>query len=810
MLHGSCCGLVVWRRKVLGLVLAFVCAANLYPRAQAQKAKTSSAEGAAASTPTLLLPSAVAYDAAGNLFFVDTRRNQVFEVSFAGRLSVVAGTGQQGFAGDGDPAANALFNAPQGIALGADNTVYIADTGNQRIRAISNGVVRTIAGTGTRGALGDGGPAIAAALNRPSALAVDTSGGLLVCDTANHRVRRIASGTITTVAGTGQQGFAGDGSPATAAELDSPMGIAVVPDGRVFVADSHNHRIRVIGTDGTIQTFAGSGMRGFSGDGGQATNAQLFLPRGMSVTNSGDVVFADSDNQRVRSIDAQGIISTIAGDGWQGSSPDASAASAASLDSPRGVAAAPYGIASFADPHNHWIQQVAADSKVYIVASPPARTSSVALTLPPAMTYGQGSAAVRVQGAAMPQGDVALVDGNTIICSAKLTAASASIPVNAISAGPHTFTASYAGDGLNPAATSALASVTVQPADVVASADAAQIAYGETVPLLTGSATGVLPQDASFVFVSFFTSAGALAPAGTYPIQAQLSGTGSGNYQLSMAAGSGALKIVPAQSSIAMQAPSPTAYAGLPLVLNAVLRSATSGTPTGEVDFLDGSTIVAKAASVNGIASATYLAPTAGTHTLTATYAGDGNFLGSTSIAVSATISAIPDFTLAAAAPSQSVQAGLIASYALSLAPGGGPFTGSVTFSVTGLPSGAQASFSPSTVVPGATGAAVTMNVQTPASLAHGKNSAPPLVWIGVVVFCLLNKAPRNRKAGFLPLFCVAALVGWGALGCGARTAASSSSSRTVRSFPLTVTATSTNLAGAIVTHTAALSLTVE
>jgi len=226
---------------------------------------------APAQKPPLLLPSAVAYDIAGDLFFVDTNRNQAFEVSLAGSLTTIAGTGVQGFSGDNGPAANAELNAPQGIAVGPNNTIYIADTGNQRIRSIIGDQIATIAGTGVRGFSGDGTSATTAALNTPTALAIDPQGALLLCDTANHRIRRISAGAITTIAGTGVQGFSGDNSAATAAELDSPAGIASASDGRIIFTDSHNHRLRVISPTGIIQTIAGTGNPGFSGDGLAAT-----------------------------------------------------------------------------------------------------------------------------------------------------------------------------------------------------------------------------------------------------------------------------------------------------------------------------------------------------------------------------------------------------------------------------------------------------------------------------------------------------------------------------------------------------------
>jgi len=305
----------------------------------------------------LLLPSAVAYDAAGDLFFVDTNRSQVFEVSLAGVLTTVAGSGTQGFAGDGGMATAAELNSPQGIAVGMDGTVYIADTGNQRIRSITAGQISTYAGSGLAGFSGDSGLANAATLSGPTALAIDTQGNLLLCDTANHRIRRISAGVISTIVGTGVQGFSGDGSAAVSAELDSPVGIAVATDGRIFVSDSHNHRVRVIATDNTIQTFAGTGRPGYSGDGGAAIAASLALPRGISVDAGGSVIFADSNNQRIRSINTRGIISTIGGSGIQGLAADGTASMASAINTPRGLAVSSFGAPVFADTPNQLVRE---------------------------------------------------------------------------------------------------------------------------------------------------------------------------------------------------------------------------------------------------------------------------------------------------------------------------------------------------------------------------------------------------------------------------------------------------------------------
>ena len=770
---------------------------------------------AAAQQPPLLLPSAETYDGAGNLYFVDTNRNQVFEVSLAGALTTIAGTGVQGFSGDGAAATSAELNTPQGIAIGSDGTIYIADTGNQRIRSIASGQIATIAGTGVSGFFGDNGPAIAATLSTPTALAIDAQGDLLLCDTSNHRVRSIAAGVITTIAGMGTQGFSGDGSAATAAELDSPAGIAVATNGNLYIADTHNQRLRAIDSTGVIQTIAGTGTPGYSGDGNPATAAQLSLPRGIVIDGAGNILFADANNQRIRSINPQGIIHTIAGSGVQGFAPDNTPATTAVLNTPRSVAISSFGSPVFSDTPNQLVREVAANGELYTVAIPSApRSSTLSLTTSPTLIYGQGSATVAASGsAATPQGSVTLQAGNTALSTSTLSGGTASFPLTSLSAGTHTLTAAYNGDGLNPATTSTPISISVSPAQVTATASAASVAYGQPIPQLTGTTSGVLPQDASQVSVAFSTPAVLRDAAGSYPINATLSGAASTNYSLAMSGNTGTLHIVPAQSTVTLQPIGQTFYAGQPLTLTAVLASVTSGVPTGEVDFSDGATVVAKATAVSGIAGATYLVSSSGSHSLTAIYKGDGNFLGSTSAAITAPVATVPDFSISAPASSQTVQGGYVASFPIAVSPQGGAFTGSITFSASGLPTGVTATFSPTAIVPGSTGVTVTMNVQTTAlaglTMPHSTQSKfPLLVCIGVPLLAFAAKRRTLPKVSSCWILALSFFL-LGTFGCGARTASSFVQGASQQAT-LTITATGTNIAGAIVVHTTTVSLTVD
>src|SRR3990170_4317252 len=239
----------------------------------------------------------------------------------AGDISTIAGTGTGGFSGDGAAATSAQLYNPHGVAVDGGGNVFIADTANHRIRRVDavTGFISTIAGTGINGFSGDGAAATSAQLDYPYGVAVDGAGNVFIADTINDRIRRVdgVTGLISTVAGTGVGGFSGDGAAATSAQLNNPTGVGV-DGGNVFIADTFNHRIRrVDGVTGLISTVAGSGVGGFSGDGAAATSAQLNKPYGVAVDGNGHVYVGDYFNHRIRKVDADpatvGLVDPAAG-----------------------------------------------------------------------------------------------------------------------------------------------------------------------------------------------------------------------------------------------------------------------------------------------------------------------------------------------------------------------------------------------------------------------------------------------------------------------------------------------------------------
>ena len=295
-------------------------------------------DGGNATAATLSAPRAVAVDSQGNVYVADQANNRVREISGA-TITTIAGTGTGGFSGDGGPATAAELNRPAGVAVDGAGDVYVADTNNQRIRRISAGTITTVAGTGTPGFSGDDGPAAAAQLQYPFGVAVDAQENIYIADTFNNRVREVSSGAIITIAGTSTPGFSGDGGPAMSAQLDFPTAIAVDANGDVYIADSSNNRVREItgrGSGGTITTIAGNGAGGYSGDLGPATSAELFVPYAVAIDDRGGVYISDAGNSVVRKIVA-GTITTIAGGHPGPAGGDGGPAINSSLFSPKGI-----------------------------------------------------------------------------------------------------------------------------------------------------------------------------------------------------------------------------------------------------------------------------------------------------------------------------------------------------------------------------------------------------------------------------------------------------------------------------------------
>jgi sugar lactone lactonase YvrE len=305
-------------------------------------------------------------DAMGNLYIADEYNECIRKVDTNGIITTIAGNGLRGYAGDNGLATQCQLNSPEGLARDALGHLYIADTRNSLIRKVdTNGFITTVAGSQNQG---DGGPATEATLCEPSGVSADLWGNFYIADKYNHRIRKIdETGIITTVAGVGKPGYTGDGGPAIQAQLYHPTGVTVDPLGNFYVADKDNRVIRKIDAEGIISTVAGTGEGGYGGDGGLATQARLY-PTALALDSLGDIYIADKWNDRVRRLDRHGIITTVAGKGVSGYSGDGGPATEAELCEPSGVAIDTIGNLYIADTCNYRIRRVDTNGMISTVA----------------------------------------------------------------------------------------------------------------------------------------------------------------------------------------------------------------------------------------------------------------------------------------------------------------------------------------------------------------------------------------------------------------------------------------------------------
>ena len=328
-----------------------------------------SGDGGAATAAQLNSPMGVAVDAAGTLYIADQVNNRLRQVPAAGTISTAAGNGANGYTGDGGVATSAELYYPCGVTVDPSGPFYIADYQNvvRKVTPAGGALISTVAGTGVYGFGGDGGIGISTTpqveLAHPCGMALDKGGNLYIADSGNNRIRMVnPSGYITTVAGSGYAGFGGDGNYAVFAGLNSPQGVAVNAAGSVYIADTLNNRIRKL-TFGNpagamITTVAGTGTAGFSGDGGPAVNAQIYRPFGVALDAAGNLYFTDGFNNRIRKIDANGIITTVAGSGKAGFSGDGGPATSATLNFPTGIAVDASGKIFVGDTQNNVIRMI--------------------------------------------------------------------------------------------------------------------------------------------------------------------------------------------------------------------------------------------------------------------------------------------------------------------------------------------------------------------------------------------------------------------------------------------------------------------
>jgi uncharacterized protein (TIGR03437 family) len=300
-------------------------------------------------------------DVSGNIFFPDRGNNRIRRIAPNGVITTVAGNGLHSFGGDGGLATAAALDWPAAVVSDAAGNLYIADQHNNRIRRVerTSGMISTFAGSGLHSFSGNGGQARAAALDYPTGLLLDAAGNLYISDQHNAQVRRVrTTGIIEAFAGTGLAEFSGDGGPAVRAAIDWPTGLAVDAAGNIYISDPFNNRIRRVTPDGNINTFAGDGREAFAGDGGPANRASVNHPSGVAVDAAGNVYIADQYNNRIRRVAPDGIITTIAGTGAAAFGGDNGPALQASLNHPSGIAVDSAGNLYIADHINQRVRKI--------------------------------------------------------------------------------------------------------------------------------------------------------------------------------------------------------------------------------------------------------------------------------------------------------------------------------------------------------------------------------------------------------------------------------------------------------------------
>jgi hypothetical protein len=680
-------------------------------------------DGIQATSAPIQLPAGVVADAAGNFYLSDTENFRIRKVTAAGDISTIAGTGSPGYGGDGGPATQALIDAPAGLALDGAGNLYFADTNNHIIRRIDafSHVITTVAGTHeTHGFSGDGGAATSALLTSPEGIAFDEAGDLFIADTGNNVIREVnaATGFISTFAGTGTAGFNGDGPTATLAQLNSPwsVSVAVAQDGSLYIADLGNNSVRKVTPSGAISTIAGDGTRGFTGDSGSASTAELNEPTAIAIDPAGNLYIADSENNRVREINASTrVIETICGTGVVASTQtglgDDGPASLATINEPYALYFDQSGNLFIADRLDSLIRRI--DGLAVLLKyetikvgniSPPQvvdlandGNADLLLTAPTLVNAAAPSPPTTcTTGADIPSAGICTIGAEfapTVISDPVTASVLGSITVN--SQGSTTATSpviSLSGIVLNVTPTTVTLTPSTNPSLVGQSVifTATVTNNGAALTGLTGTITflnGTAPLCSSITISGsgIATCSTSTLPLGTSYITAVYSGDPNDEANTSPI-----LSQVVEQMPILILGvtPSPDAVVttNVTLTLTAAPPTGSStGTPTGTVTFMDGTTALSAALPLSsGVATFSTTTLSLGIHNLSATYAGMAPNAPGTSNVVQETIQqATTATTLSSSNPTAPVGAQVTFTAVVASTDGGPVPTGTVTFNST-------------------------------------------------------------------------------------------------------------------------------
>lgn len=769
---------------------------------------------------TSYLSEGIVLDSANNLYFSDPGNNVVWKVlAKTGIITIFAGDGTPGYSGDGGLATNAQLSAPNGLAIDAAGDIFISDAVSNVVRKVtaSTGVISTVAGNGPNGQptsgsqkYGDGGPATSAVLNQPTGLVVDESGNLYIGDTNHSAVRMVsaATGNISTVAGGKDQGVLGDGGPATSAVVLTPRSLALDSAGNLYISERYGAAVRkVTAATGIITTVAGSGTSSInSGDGGLATLAGLEAA-GIILDKAGNLYISGSPNE-IRKVSANtGIISRVAGNNYIGYSGDGGSAAVAELNNPTGLAIDASGSLYFADANNEVIRK--------ITFPPPAPTPTFSVAPGIFQTAQTVYLSDSLQGATI----YFTTDGSTPTTDSEVYTS----PI-VISATTTLQAVAVVKDYSESSVATGLYTIQVKP--TITWAPPAAISYGASLSdVLNATAlNGSTKIAGSFAYtatpsggVPVVITASSNPTVGSYLLTATFTPT---TIDFTTATASVQLTVGLATPPLALTSSANPAYVSNPVTFTATLTSP-AGAPTGTADFYDGTTKLGTGTLTAGVATYATSTLAAGAHSITAVYSGDGNFKTVTSAVLTETIE---DFTFAPPAngsSSATAVAGGQATYQLAFgAVGGTTGAQAITLSVSGLPVGSTATFSPASIPANSPATNVTLTISLPARsaalpvhhLPFDRSTLP--VALGLL---LLPFAGRLRRAGgrWSKLACMllltlgAATMVAGVSGCGGGGSSSGSGSGSKPTVPQTYTLTVSATSGLNV-HTTTLTLTVN
>jgi sugar lactone lactonase YvrE len=628
-------------------------------------------DGLPATEAELDLPSSVTLDGQGNLYIADSLHNRLRKVTAStGVISTIAGNGNPAYTGDNGPAINATLNVPSGVTIDGAGNLYIADTGNNVVRMInaSTGIITTIAGTGVLGDAGDGSVATSATMNQPWGVTLDTNGNVFIADTSNHRIRVVcaasgavygvscpAAGDIVTVAGNGftnadgSGSFSGDGGPATQAGLYFPYAVAFDANGNMYIPDTLNNRIRIVSSSGTINTFAGTGNVGFSGDGGAAASAELWAPSGVIADPANNIYIADTQNSAIRKVSsASGHISTIAQSGvgtgyYQGN------LIGVSIYGPIGLFLDGQGNLYFADYFNQVVREIQANVTVLNFTKTPVRQGE--LSAPMSQTVENDGNATLDLSAITPDQNAAVDAASTTCTATDQLSVDTQCVIGAV----------FAPSPNVPPSNGELGNIDVagatvnSPLDIKLVGDATAInsttvtvtssvnpsGFGQSVTftatVTTGPNTGALTGAVTFfvdgtaipgapVNVNASGAATFTTPSLTVGTHAITASYGGDNLHLASPISATLSQVVLEGTAITLvSSQNPSAVGGSVTFTATVTSSAGGGVvPDGVLTFLDGSTVLGTSPiSPAGLASFTTSTLAQGLHSIAATYPGD-------------------------------------------------------------------------------------------------------------------------------------------------------------------------------------------